>query len=93
MPFRHNIHSKMDSEHLKESVALPKWVKAQLVYNGLTVRGIARRYGVSQTTIAKLLSGKVRFERRRKAHELLKSIATDFPALLPVLKKLYPSEF
>jgi len=56
MPFWHNIHSKMDSEHLKESVALPKWVKAQLVYNGLTVRGIARRYGVSQTTIAKLLS-------------------------------------
>jgi len=83
----------MDREHLKESVALPNWVKASLVYNGLTVREIARHYRVSPTTIAKLLSGKARFERRRKAHELLKAIALDFPVLLPVLKKLYPSEF
>jgi len=83
----------MNGEHLKESVALPNWVKSELVYYGLSVKGIARYYRVSPATIAKLLSGKARFERRRKAHELLKAIASDFPALLPVLKKLYPNEF
>jgi len=93
MTNRHNLNSKMDRGHLKESVALPNWVKAQMVYHGLTVRGLARKYGVSKTTIAKLLSGRARFERKRKAYGLLKSLATDYPALLPVLRKLYPSEF
>jgi transcriptional regulator with XRE-family HTH domain len=83
----------MNGEHLKESVALPRWVKSELVYHGLSVKGLARRYKVSPATIAKILSGKARFERRRKAHELLKAIASDYPVLLPVLKKLYPSEF
>ena len=83
----------MDRAHLRESVALPNWVKAQLVYYGLSVRALARRYDVSPTTIAKLLSGKIRFERRRKAEELLRAIAQDYPFLRPVLQKLYPSEF
>ncbi len=83
----------MDRVHLRESVALPNWVKSQMVYHGLTIRGLAKRYGVSPTTIAKILSGKIRFERRRKAEGVLKAISHDYPALRPVLQKLYPNAF
>jgi len=82
----------MDKVHLRKSVALPNWVKAEMVYHGLSIRGIAKRYGVSKTTIAKILAGKARFERRRKAEALLKELVQDYPALIPVLLKLYPSE-
>jgi len=83
----------MEKKRLNESVALPNWVKSQLAYYGLTVRGLARKYGVSPTTVAKLLSGKARFERLRKSHELLHAIAGDYPYLVPIFRKLYPQLF
>ena len=68
---------------------IPKWVLHQLLEHDLTVRKLARQYGVSHKTISRLLRGH-NYKRTGIHKELYKRIQEDYPFLKEVFSRLYP---
>jgi len=65
---------------VKRYIPIPNDVKAELVRRGLTVRGLAQRYGVSHFLIGRILAG-WNFKHSGKWEEVKEALLKDYPWL------------
>ena len=67
-------------KRVKRYISIPNDVKAELVRRGLTVRGLAQRYGVSRFLMGRILAG-WEFKKAGKWEEVKEALLKDYPWL------------
>jgi len=68
---------------------IPKWVLHILIEHDLTIRQLARKYGVNHKTISRLLRG-YPYKRKGIHKELYQKLQEDYPFFKTIFSRLYP---